>query len=51
MISPNAEPIGNISPYKRVELGAGPKKPEPKWVPVDPVALIWAKLAEDIYCG
>jgi hypothetical protein len=43
MISPDAKPIANVSPYKRIELGAKPKQPEPKWVPVDPVT-IWQKL-------
>lgn len=44
MISHDAKPIAHVSPYKRIELGAKPEKPEPKWVPVDPVTydpVIW----------
>lgn len=55
MISPDAEPIGHISPYRRIELGAGPRKPEPKWEP-KPVVIDWdayfaATPEVDIYCG
>lgn len=39
MIHPSATAIANIPPYKRIELGAKPKKPEPKWVPFAP--MIW----------
>ncbi len=28
------EVVAHVSPYKRIELGAKPKQPEPKWVPV-----------------
>lgn len=29
------EVLSNQSPYKRIEIGAMPKKPEPKWVPFE----------------
>ncbi len=55
MISPDAEPIANINPYKRIELGARPKKPEPEWEPLEPAAStvyedMFATIG-DIYCG
>lgn len=34
MISPNAEPLFNVSPYKRIEIGA---REWPKVVEVEPV--------------
>lgn len=57
MIYPDAEPIDHISPYKRIELGAKPKKPEPKWVPVvitpicEAIAPQIEEILKDIYCG
>lgn len=60
MISPNAEPIAHISPYRRIELGSRDKKPEPKWVAAaEPVVSPYDQLfreiltppIEDIYCG
>ncbi len=54
MIYPDSKPTSHVSPYKRIELGARPKQPEPKWVPIDPVTIpvIWpVPPIEDIYCG
>ncbi len=45
MINPHAEPIAHVSPYKRIELGARDKQPEPKWAPrPEPVESGWQHL-------
>lgn len=53
MIRPDAEPIAHVSPYKRIEIGARDRKPEPKWEPIDistvyvmPAPAIWGAVIE-----
>lgn len=51
MINPDAKPIAHVSPYKRIEIGAQPKQPEPKWREFEftvttPVTVVWGAVVE-----